>query len=69
MGTQCSKAIGDYDLLILDATELGSLQPCLLDLWAWDFGFGEGIDSTILSNGVYKNTLGAYLGKEQIINT
>ncbi|KAJ2998710.1 hypothetical protein HDV02_004155 [Globomyces sp. JEL0801] len=41
----------------MDATLVSAYKDCLIDLWAWDFNLGSGIDNIKLSNGVYDDQL------------
>jgi hypothetical protein len=45
----------------MDATEVGYYQDCLLDLYAWDFTFGSGMDPAAILNGIFQDKLGAFL--------
>ncbi|KAJ3341989.1 hypothetical protein HDU91_000602, partial [Kappamyces sp. JEL0680] len=53
----CRQQSSGFDVMVIDATQVGLFQDCLLDLYAWDFSFGVGMDDAALSNGVYNDRL------------
>eukprot|EP00842_Homolaphlyctis_polyrhiza_P005039 jgi/Hompol1/5536/HPOL_002007-RA len=36
---------------------IGALEPCLMDLWAWDPSMGVGVDPVTLENAILRNKL------------
>lgn len=45
------------DILVMDATQVGAYEDCLLDIYAWDFNFASGIDNRVLQNGISRDKL------------